>query len=445
MEEVIQQKKVAFYTLGCKLNYSETSTLSRDVQEKGYQKVSFESKADVYVINTCSVTENADKKFKTIAKKAHAQNKDAFIVAVGCYAQLQPEELAAVDGVDLVLGANEKFNLAHFIADLFDNQKSLSKIHSCEIETVNQYQGSYAIGDRTRAFLKVQDGCDYPCTYCTIPKARGISRSDTLENVLKKAEEIAAKNIREIVLTGVNIGDYGKGEFGNKKHQHTFLELVEALDELPKIARYRISSIEPNLLHNSIINFVAKSKSFVPHFHIPLQSGSDEILKKMKRRYLTKLYTDRIVQIRQVMPEACIGVDVIVGFPGETEALFAETYQYLQELDISYLHVFTYSEREGTEAPLMPGKVDMAIRKKRSKMLRILSAKKRRMFYEKHLGTIREVLFEKEIKNGYLVGFTENYIKVRLPWNPALSNQLCSVQLDRIDEDGYVRISLVSN
>ena len=246
-------------------------------------------------------------------------------------------------------------------------------------------------------------------------------------------------------MTGVNIGDYGKGEFGNKKHEHTFLELVEALDELPKIARYRISSIEPNLLHNSIIHFVAKSESFVPHFHIPLQSGSDEILKKMKRRYLTKLYTDRIAQIRQVMPEACIGVDVIVGFPGETEALFAETYKYLQELDISYLHVFTYSEREGTEAPLMPGKVDMAIRKKRSKMLRILSAKKRRMFYEKHLGTTREVLFEKEIKDGYLVGFTDNYIKVRLPWNPALSNQLCSVQLDRIDEDGYVRISLVSN
>lgn len=442
MEEVMPMKKVAFYTLGCKLNYSETSTLSRSVQEKGYQKVPFESKADVYVINTCSVTENADKKFKTIAKKAYAQNKDAFIVAVGCYAQLQPEELAAVDGVDLVLGASEKFNLTQFIEDLFDNDKELTKIHSCEIDEVNQYQGSYAIGDRTRAFLKVQDGCDYPCTYCTIPMARGISRSDTLKNVLKNAEEIALENIREIVLTGVNIGDYGKGEFGNKKHEHTFLELVEALDELPKIARYRISSIEPNLLHNSIINFVAKSESFVPHFHIPLQSGSDEILKKMKRRYLTKLYTNRITQIRQVMPEACIGVDVIVGFPGETEALFKETYEYLQELDISYLHVFTYSEREGTEAPLMPGKVDISIRKKRSKMLRILSAKKRRMFYEKHLGSKREVLFEKEIKDGYLVGFTDNYIKVRLPWNPKYSNELCWVRLDYIDEQGYVRISV---
>ncbi|NMH24528.1 tRNA (N(6)-L-threonylcarbamoyladenosine(37)-C(2))-methylthiotransferase MtaB [Flavobacterium solisilvae] len=436
------RKKVAFYTLGCKLNFSETSTIARNFQDEGFDRVDFEEVADMYVINTCSVTENADKQFKQIVKKAMKLNDKAFVAAVGCYAQLKPEELAAVDGVDLVLGATEKFKITDYINDLSKND--MGEVHSCEIEEADFYVGSYSIGDRTRAFLKVQDGCDYKCTYCTIPLARGISRSDALENVLKNAYKISQQGIKEIVLTGVNIGDYGKGEFGNKKHEHTFLDLVKALDEVEGIERLRISSIEPNLLKNETIEFVSKSRTFVPHFHIPLQSGSNEILGKMKRRYQREVYVDRVNKIREVMPNACIGVDVIVGFPGETDEHFLETYNFLNELDISYLHVFTYSERDNTEAATMENVVPMNVRSKRSKMLRGLSVKKRRAFYESQIGTNHTVLFEGENKEGYIHGFTENYVKVKTPWNPELVNTLHEINLTRIDEDGSVRMEFLN-
>lgn len=432
-----KSKSVAFYTLGCKLNFSETSTIARSFSDEGFDRVSFEEKADIYVINTCSVTENADKQFKQIVKKTQQINKEAFVIAVGCYAQLKPEELAAVDGVDLVLGATEKFKITDYLNDLTKNDFGI--IHSCEIEDANFYVGSYSIGDRTRAFLKVQDGCDYKCTYCTIPLARGISRSDTLENVLNNAKEISSQGIKEIVLTGVNIGDYGKGEFGNKRHEHTFFDLVQALDKVEGIERLRISSIEPNLLKNETIEFVSKSRTFVPHFHIPLQSGSNTVLAKMKRRYKRELYEERVAKIKDVMPDACIGVDVIVGFPGETDALFLETYNFLNQLDISYLHVFTYSERDNTEAAVMIDVVPQAIRAKRSKMLRGLSVKKRRAFYESQLGKVKTVLFETENKEGYLYGFTENYIKIRTPFNPFLCNTLHKIALSHIDEDGFIR------
>jgi len=435
------KKKVAFYTLGCKLNFSETSTIARSFADEGFERVDFSEKADMYVINTCSVTDNADKKFKTIVKKAQKINADAFVAAVGCYAQLKPEELADVDGVDLVLGATEKFKITDYLNDLTKNDHG--QVHSCEIADADFYVGSYAIGDRTRAFLKVQDGCDYKCTYCTIPLARGISRSDTLENVLKNAADISEQGIKEIVLTGVNIGDYGKGEFGNKKHEHTFLDLVKALDDVDGIHRLRISSIEPNLLKNETIEFVAQSKTFVPHFHIPLQSGSDDLLKLMKRRYMTNLYKERVAKIREVIPNCCIGVDVIVGFPGETEEHFLETYHFLNDLDISYLHVFTYSERDNTPAATMNGVVPNKVRNKRSKMLRGLSVKKRRAFYESQLGNDLTVLFEGENKEGYIHGFTENYVKVKSPWNPALVNTLHKVKLTEIDNDGLVRFNFV--
>ena len=434
-------KKVAFYTLGCKLNFAETSTIARSFEEDGYIRVDFDDPADIYVINTCSVTENADKQFKQIVRKALKTNPKAFLAAVGCYAQLKPEELASVDGVDLVLGAKEKFNITQYIDDLTKNNEGI--VHSCEISETDFYVGSYSIGDRTRAFLKVQDGCDYKCTYCTIPMARGISRSDTIENILNNAKKISDKGIKEIVLTGVNIGDYGKGEFGNKKHEHTFLELVQALDKVEGIERLRISSIEPNLIKDETIDFIAQSKSFVPHFHIPLQSGSNEILKKMKRRYLRELYVSRVAKIHEVMPDACIGVDVIVGFPGETDEHFLETYHFLNELDISYLHVFTYSERDNTEAVLMDGVVPDAVRAKRSKMLRGLSAKKRNAFYESQLGKEKTVLFESDNKQGYIHGFTENYVKVKAPWDPALVNTLHKVKLTKIDVDGMVRFEFV--
>ncbi len=432
-------KRVAFYTLGCKLNFSETSTIARSFKDEGFQRVDFTEEADIYVINTCSVTENADKRFKTIVKQAQKVNEDAFVIAVGCYAQLKPEELADVEGVDLVLGATEKFKITQYLNDLVKNEPA--QIHSCEIEEADFYVGSYSFGDRTRAFLKVQDGCDYKCTYCTIPLARGISRSDKLENVLENASKISAKGIKEIVLTGVNIGDYGKGEFGNKKHEHTFLDLVKALDEVEGIERLRISSIEPNLLKNETIDFVSQSNSFVPHFHIPLQSGSNEVLKAMRRRYMRELYVDRVEQIKNVMPNACIGVDVIVGFPGETEEHFLETYNFLNDLDISYLHVFTYSERDNTPAASMAGVVPLKVRKKRSKMLRGLSAKKRRSFYESQLGKVHTVLFEGENKEGFIHGFTGNYVKVKTPWNPGLVNTLHQIELTGIDEDGLVRFN----
>ncbi|MDU6658873.1 MAG: tRNA (N(6)-L-threonylcarbamoyladenosine(37)-C(2))-methylthiotransferase MtaB [Capnocytophaga sp.] len=434
-------KKVAFYTLGCKLNFSETSTIARSFEEEGYQRVDFDDPADIYVINTCSVTENADKQFKQIVRKALKTNPKAFLAAVGCYAQLKPEELASVDGVDLVLGAKEKFNITQYIDDLTKNNEGV--VHSCEISETDFYVGSYSIGDRTRAFLKVQDGCDYKCTYCTIPMARGISRSDTIENIIANAKKISDKGIKEIVLTGVNIGDYGKGELGNKKHEHTFLELVQALDKVEGIERLRISSIEPNLIKDETIDFIAQSKSFVPHFHIPLQSGSNEILKKMKRRYLRELYVSRVAKIREVMPDACIGVDVIVGFPGETDEHFLETYYFLNDLDISYLHVFTYSERDNTEAVLMDGVVPDAVRAKRSKMLRGLSAKKRNAFYTSQLGKEKTVLFESDNKQGYIHGFTENYVKVKAPWDPSLVNTLHKVKLTKIDADGMVRFEFV--
>ncbi|MCF7568564.1 tRNA (N(6)-L-threonylcarbamoyladenosine(37)-C(2))-methylthiotransferase MtaB [Sabulilitoribacter arenilitoris] len=431
------KNKVAFYTLGCKLNFSETSTIARNFNDEGFDRVDFSEKANIYVINTCSVTENADKRFKTIVKQAQKTNPEAFIAAVGCYAQLKPQELADVNGVDLVLGATEKFKITDYLSDLSKND--FGEVHSCEIEDADFYVGSYSIGDRTRAFLKVQDGCDYKCTYCTIPLARGISRSDTMKNVLKNAKEISKQNIKEIVLTGVNIGDYGKGEFGNKKHEHTFLDLVTQLDKVEGIERLRISSIEPNLLKNETIDLVSKSRAFVPHFHIPLQSGSNDILKKMKRRYMRELYEDRVSKIKEVMPHACIGVDVIVGFPGETDEHFLETYNFLNTLDISYLHVFTYSERDNTEAADMDGVVPKNVRSKRSKMLRGLSVKKRRAFYENQLGAKRTVLFESENKEGYIYGFTENYIKVKSPWNPELVNTLHEVELTKIDDDGLVR------
>jgi threonylcarbamoyladenosine tRNA methylthiotransferase MtaB len=436
------RKKVAFYTLGCKLNFSETSTIARSFEDEGFDRVDFEEVADMYVINTCSVTENADKQFKQVVKKAMKLNNKAFVAAVGCYAQLKPEELASVDGVDLVLGATEKFKITDYINDLSKND--FGEVHSCEIADADFYVGSYSIGDRTRAFLKVQDGCDYKCTYCTIPLARGISRSDELDNVLKNAYEISQQNIKEIVLTGVNIGDYGKGEFGNKKHEHTFLELVQKLDKVEGIERLRISSIEPNLLKNETIEFVSKSRAFVPHFHIPLQSGSNDILKLMKRRYQREIYTERVNKIREAMPHACIGVDVIVGFPGETDGHFLETYRYLNEMDISYLHVFKYSERDNTEAAAMTGVVPENIRVKRSKMMRGLSVKKRRAFYESQLGSTRTVLFESENKEGYIHGFTENYVKVKTPWNPELVNTLHEINLTTIDDDGSVRMEFAA-
>ena len=438
---MISTKKVAFHTLGCKLNFSETSTISRDFRNDGYQIVEFSNIADIYVINTCSVTENADKRFKTIVKKALSLNSQAFIIAIGCYAQLQPRKLAEVNGVDLVLGATEKFKIMDYINQL--SKESPAKVHSCEIGEADSFQESFSIGDRTRAFLKVQDGCDYKCTYCTIPLARGVSKSDSLANILKNANEISNRGIKEIVLTGVNIGDYGKGEFGNKKHKNTFLDLIKSLDVLEGIKRLRISSIEPNLLRNEIIEFVAASNSFVPHFHIPLQSGSDYILKRMKRRYLSALYLDRIKKIKELMPSACIGVDIIVGFPGESESNFLETYNFLVKLDISYMHVFTYSERLNTEASSMTNSVSREIRNKRSKLLRSLSLKKRHAFYESQLGSHQTVLFEDKNKEGYIFGYTDNYVKVKMPWNPAYVNKLKKVVLRNIDRDGVVRIELI--
>lgn len=432
-------KTAAYHTLGCKLNFAETSTIARQLTAAGYTRVDFDQAAQVYVINTCSVTENADRECKLHVKRAMKANPEGLVVVVGCYAQLKPGEISRIDGVDLVLGAREKFNILSYLDDL---QKTAQEgiVHSCEIEEADFFIGSYSIGDRTRAFLKVQDGCDYKCTYCTIPLARGISRSDTIENVVRNAEEISRRGIKEIVLTGVNIGDYGKGEFGNKKHEHTFLDLISELDCVDGIERIRISSIEPNLLNDESIALVAASRSFVPHFHIPLQSGSDDVLKKMKRRYLTGLYEDRINSIRSLMPDAAIGVDVIVGFPGETEAHFMETYQFINRLPVSYLHVFTYSERENTEAASMEGAVPVQERKRRNKMLRILSEKKKMAFYESQLGKSFPVLWEHEEKDGMMFGFTENYIRVKKPFDKNSVNQTETVKLFRTEQDGTVTV-----
>ena len=432
---------VAFHTLGCKLNFAETSTIAKDMVDGGFERVAFQDPADVYVINTCSVTENADRETRNIIGRALRANPDGFIVVVGCYAQLKPEQIMELPGVDLVLGATEKFNVRQFLGALEKTQGD-AEVHSCEIEDANTFISSYSAGDRTRAFLKVQDGCDYKCTYCTIPLARGISRSDTLENVVAKAQEIAEAGIPEIVLTGVNVGDYGKGEFGNKKHESTFLELVQALDAQVPVERMRISSIEPNLLRDEIITFTAQSQKFVPHFHLPLQSGSDTILKLMKRRYMTSLYRKRVAAVKAANPDTCIGVDVIVGFPGETNELFAETYTLLNELDISYLHVFTYSERENTLASTMEGAVPIPERKRRNKMLRILSEKKKRAFYESQLGKERPVLFEAENKEGFMLGYTDNYIRVKTYWNPQWANTTKSLKLNDISPDGIVTLGV---
>lgn len=438
-------KTVAFHTLGCKLNFSETSTIARLFQEKGFVKKSFQETADVYVINTCSVTENADKECKTIVKNALALNPEAFVAVVGCYAQLKPEDISKIEGVDVVLGATEKFKLLNYI-DL-SGKSSHAQIHNCEISEADFFVDAYSVGDRTRSFLKVQDGCDYSCTFCTIPLARGKSRSDTAENVLANAKKIAASGVKEIVLTGVNIGDFGYGQTLSadirKRKEMNFLDLTKELDEVDGVERFRISSIEPNLLKDEIIEFVANSRRFVPHFHIPLQSGSNDILRRMKRRYVRELYSERVSKIRELMPDCCIGVDVIVGFPGETEKHFLETYNFLNDLDISYLHVFTYSERDNTEAILMPDSVPMVERKRRNKMLRILSAKKLRSFYEKQRGKDVTVIFEHENKNGFMYGFSQNYVKVKYPFDASLCNKTMQVSLGDFDDEGNLNCSFL--
>ncbi len=428
-------KKVAFYTLGCKLNYSETSTIGRQFEKAGFQTVNFTDQADVYVINTCSVTDHADKKCRKVVKEALKHSPGAYIAIVGCYAQLKPQEIAEIPGVDVVLGAAEKFQLVEHISDL--TKKSKAEIYNSPIEETQSFIGSYSFGDRTRTFLKVQDGCDYSCTFCTIPLARGSSRSNTITEVIKQAEEIATSGVKEIVLTGVNLGDFG---IRNGQREDRFFDLVKALDEVEGIDRIRISSIEPNLLSDDIIEFVAGSKRFVPHFHIPLQSGSNKILGLMRRRYRRELYAERVSKIKSLMPDCCIGVDVIVGFPGETREDFLDTYQFLNDLEISYLHVFTYSERENTPAAEMPGSVPGAQRADRSKMLHILSDKKRRFFYESQLGNAAEVLFEADQKSGYMHGFTRNYVKVKAPYDPILINELKTVELVNIAADGDVEI-----
>lgn len=431
----MMNKKVAFYTLGCKLNFSETSSIGRQFQQAGYQAVPFNEKADVYVINTCSVTEHADRKCRKVVKEALKHSPGAYITIVGCYAQLKPREIAEIPGVDMVLGAAEKFNIIEHIDDLTKLPKAV--IHNAPIEETNVFVPAYSIGDRTRTFLKVQDGCDYSCTFCTIPQARGASRSGEIREIVRQAEEIAASGVREIVLTGVNIGDFGIRE---GVRENKFFDLVCALDEVEGIDRFRISSIEPNLLNDEIIEFVASSQRFVPHFHMPLQSGSNKILGLMRRRYKRELYAQRVERIKALMPDCCIGVDVIVGFPGETREDFLETYQFLNELDIAYLHVFTYSERENTIAAQMEGSIPGAQRSDRSKMLHILSDKKRRAFYESQLGREDEVLFESDIKDGYMHGFSRNYVKVRTPYDPLLVNELLSVRLLDIAESGDVNV-----
>lgn len=433
----IQMKKVAFYTLGCKLNFSETSTIGRLFTDAGYAVVEFTAGADVYVINTCSVTEHADKKCRKVVKEALKYAPNAYVTIVGCYAQLKPTEIAEIEGVDMVLGAAEKFRIVEYISDLTKLPKAI--VHQQDIEKVNHnFIAAYSIGDRTRTFLKVQDGCDYPCTYCTIPLARGNSRSDTIENVVNRARQIAESGVKEIVLTGVNLGDFG---IRDGQREDKFFDLVRALDEVDGIARIRISSIEPNLLSNEIIEFVASSKRFVPHFHIPLQSGSDKILGLMRRRYQRDLYTERVATIKKLIPNCCIGVDVIVGFPGETHEDFLDTYQFLNNLDISYLHVFTYSEREQTVAATLPGSIAGSTRADRSKMLHILSDKKRRAFYESQLDTVGEVLFEDDQKSGYMHGFTKNYVKVRAKYDPVMVNEIKYVKLISMNADGEVEVA----
>ncbi|UCS95647.1 tRNA (N(6)-L-threonylcarbamoyladenosine(37)-C(2))-methylthiotransferase MtaB [Echinicola marina] len=428
-------KKVAFYTLGCKLNYSETSTISRQFEEKGYKKVGFEDNPDIFIINTCSVTENADKKCKKIVKEAKKISPNSYVTIIGCYAQLKPKEISEIKGVDAVLGAAEKFRLIELLDGFAKEQET--KVLASEIQEATAFNNAYSMHDRTRTFLKVQDGCNYGCAFCTIPLARGKSRSDAIDNILTSASEIAETDVKEVVLTGVNIGDFG---IQNGKRKEKFSDLVIALDDIEGIDRFRISSIEPNLLTNEIIEFVSRSKRFVPHFHIPLQSGSNTILRKMGRRYLRELYVDRVTKIKSLMPHCCIGVDVIVGFPGETDELFLETYNFLNELPVSYLHVFTYSERANTRATEMEEVVPMKTRHERSKMLRILSEKKKRKFYEENLGQTSDVLFEEDIEDGKMHGFTENYIRVSAKYDPLLINEIKRVTLNEINEKGTVEV-----
>ena len=432
-----QFKKVAFYTLGCKLNFSETSTLSRLFEEGGYAKVDFEDQPDVFIINTCSVTENADKKCKQLVKRAQKINSNALIAIVGCYAQLKPEEIGKISGVDLVLGANEKFNVLEHI-DKLETKPGKTILKYDSIKNTKEFIPSFSIGDRTRPFLKVQDGCDYFCTFCTIPLARGKSRNATIKETIEEAKKIASTDVKEVVLTGVNIGDFGQGSDEN------FFGLIQELDLVEGIDRFRISSIEPNLLTNEIIEFCLKnSKRFVPHFHIPLQSGSNSMLKSMRRKYDRELYSERVSKIKSINPECCIGVDVIVGFPGETDEEFNNTVDFLKDLDISYLHVFTYSERANTTAIKLEDSVPMEIRRERSKILHLLSDRKKRQFYEQNIGLIRTVLVESEQDEGWMYGFTENYVKVRLPFDVKLANQFLKVKLVKVNSEGIMDCEII--
>ena len=426
--------KVAFKTLGCKLNYSETSSISREFVKKGYEKVSFDDASDIYVINTCSVTQNADKEFKYLVNKVKRKNPNSSVIAIGCYAQLKPKKISEIPGVDLVLGADKKFDILNYL-NLEDQDNN--NIHSCEINSVDFFKSSYSLGDRTRSFLKVQDGCDYKCTYCTIPQARGKSRSGTISEILDNVKHLVASGVKEIVLTGVNIGDYGIFDTKTKKRETNFYELISNIDLIPDLERVRISSIEPNLLSDEIIQFVHNSNSFVKHFHIPLQSGSDKILKLMKRRYLKDLYVSRINKIKELMPDCCIGVDVIVGFPGETEEDFNETYEFLKALNISYLHVFSYSERDNTESLKINHKIPKKIRAIRSQILRKLSDKKKMKFYKSNINQIRPVLFESKNYDGYIYGYTDNYIRVKTLWSKNLVDNVVDCELINID-DGII-------
>ncbi len=430
-------RTVAFYTLGCKLNFAETSTIARTFEAAGYRRMQWEEKADIYVINTCTVTDNADKRFRYLVHGILKRNPEAYIIAVGCYAQTNPDEISRTGGVDLVLGAKDKFKITEYLSSL--EKAPATQVHSCDISEVDTYDGSYSLSERTRAFLKIQDGCDYRCTYCTIPLARGKSRSQPLESVIANAEKIVAAGTFEIVLTGVNTGDWGRGLDTGQK----FFDLVKALDNVEGLRRVRISSIEPNLITDEILEYIASGDKFMPHFHIPLQSGCDDILRAMKRRYLTPLYRSRIEKIKELMPHACIGADVIVGFPGETEANFEETYRFISSLEVSYLHVFTYSERENTPAWSMAGSVPGKVRAKRSKVLHLLGGRKKAAFYRSQLGSVRPVLFESENKDGMISGFTDNYVKVRLPWEDGLANTIRNVRLDGADAEGEITCSLV--
>ncbi len=439
-------RSVAFYTLGCKLNFSETSSIGRLFEEAGYSEVEFDAGADVYVINTCSVTDFADRKCRKIVRSALRHAPHAYVVVIGCYAQLKPQEIADIPGVDLVLGASEKFRVLEYINELTKSPEK-GMVYAGDVKEASSFVNAFSFGDRTRSFLKVQDGCDYKCTFCTIPQARGSSRSNTVESILENAREIAGMGVKEIVLTGVNIGDFGNGteviEGEKPKKEALFIDLIRELDKTEGIDRFRISSIEPNLLTEEIIEFVAKSERFVPHFHVPLQSGNNKQLREMRRRYKRELYAERVAWIREQMPHACIGVDVIVGFPGETEEDFLETYRFINDLDISYLHVFTYSERANTPAAEMSGVVPVNIRRDRNEMLRILSEKKRRQFYGQHLGSIRPVLFEAKNQEGKMFGFTDNYVKVAVNFDEKLINSIAKVVLSNIDyiEDELVVIS----